>query len=189
MGQRTGLSAGDIAGVLAMYPSSHPTFKEVPKDPVTDPGPTRKEVTRDPVNTVKEVNKDPIRETVKEVGKDPVRDPSVKEVRKDPVSDPTIKEVRKDPVRETTIKETALDPIGRPGPFGPGPMRASASPFILATPNRAGAAGDALDEVSAAAEQVEQLAAAIGELEAQHSELVAAYDAATQLLAALQGQG
>ena len=34
MGQRSALSAGDIAGVHAMYPGA--TLKEVPKDPVTD---------------------------------------------------------------------------------------------------------------------------------------------------------
>ena len=180
MGQRTGLSAGDIAGVQAMYPGGRPTVKELAKDPIADP-----------IHTMKEVNKDPVQDTVKEVRKDPIRDPTVKEIRKDPITDPTtVKEVRKDPIRETTIKETALDPVVRPGPLGPGPFRTSAAPFVLATPSRAGyGAGMASDDLSAAAEHVEQLAAAIGELEAQHAELAAAYDAAVQLLEALQGQG
>ena len=72
MGQRTGLSAGDIAGVRAMYPNVGPTVKEVAKDPIRD--------------TVKEVRKDPISDTVKEVGKDPIRDQvTVKEVGRDPI--------------------------------------------------------------------------------------------------------
>ena len=88
VGQRTGLSAGDIAGVQAMYPGL--TVKEVPKDGVLDP-------------------------TVKEIGKDPILDPTVKEVPKDPTHDPTTKEVHKDPIQDPTFKEVGkdgvLDPI------------------------------------------------------------------------------
>ncbi len=48
MGQRTGLSQGDIDGVHMMYPAVHPsTFKEIAKDPVVDT--TFKEVPKDPV--------------------------------------------------------------------------------------------------------------------------------------------
>ena len=43
-------------------------------------------------------------------------------------------------------------------------------------------------DVMEAAAQVEQLAAALAEVEQQHQEVAAAYDAAVQLLAALQGQ-
>lgn len=76
MGQRTGLSAGDIAGVRAMYPNVGPTIKEVTKD-----------IVKDPVKeTIKDVHKDPIRDTIKEVGKDPIRDQAtVKEVGRDPI--------------------------------------------------------------------------------------------------------
>ena len=71
MGQRSGLSAGDIQGVAMMYPGTRPTLKEVPKDPIRD--------------TIKEVRKDPIRDTVKEVRKDPIRDPvTIKEAVRDP---------------------------------------------------------------------------------------------------------
>ncbi|WP_406397208.1 M12 family metallopeptidase [Streptomyces sp. NBC_00879] len=48
MGQRTGLSQGDIDGVHMMYPAVQlPTFKEVPKDPILDG--TLKEIPKDPV--------------------------------------------------------------------------------------------------------------------------------------------
>ena len=79
MGQRTGLSAGDIAGVRMMYPALRPTAKEVPKDPITDHitiKETRKDPIRDPI-TIKEIRKDPIRDpiTIKEVGRDPIFPP------------------------------------------------------------------------------------------------------------------
>ncbi len=63
MGQRSGLSAGDINGVRLMYPQRIVTFKEVRKDPILDP-----------INTFKEVRKDPIQDvvTIKEVGLDPI---------------------------------------------------------------------------------------------------------------------
>lgn len=76
MGQRSGLSAGDIAGVHAMYPAPVVTAKELAKDPITDP----------------------IR-TLKEVRKDPILDPTFKEIGKDPIIDRTFKEVVRDPIR------------------------------------------------------------------------------------------
>jgi hypothetical protein len=207
MGQRNGLSQGDINGVHMMYPL--PTFKEVPKDPIRD---TIKEVRKDPIrDTIKEVRKDPIQDTIKEVPKDPIRD-TIKEVRKDPIHE-TVKEIRKDPIQDT-IKESAKDPIVDPtikeggfdpGPFPPGPQpgpfgspgdmgMGSASPFVLATPNRAGSAmggnmGGGMDAFAAASEQVQQLAEAIAQLEQQHEELVAAYEAAVQALNDLQQGG
>jgi hypothetical protein len=71
LGQRNGLSQGDIDGVHTMYPQIG-TLKEVRKDPIRD--------------TIKEVRKDPARETLKEVRKDPLRDPgTIKEVGRDPI--------------------------------------------------------------------------------------------------------
>lgn len=169
MGQRTGLSAGDIAGVHMMYPGPA-TFKEVPKDPALEPGPTIKEVRKDPI---KDVRKEIIRETVKEIRKDPTQE--------------TVKEISRDPL--PTVKEAAFDPL--PFPF-PGPIRQpprgpAVSPFVLGAPSRAGGAGDAAAE---AAMQVQQLAEAIMQVEQQHAELIAAYDAAVQALNDLQaGQG
>lgn len=78
MGQRNGLSPGDIAAVNQMYP---------PKQPWFDPVVTFKEMTSDPVLTIKEVRKDPVTDTIKEVDKDPLQD-TIKEVRKDSFFDP-----------------------------------------------------------------------------------------------------
>jgi hypothetical protein len=171
MGQRSGLSAGDIAGVHTMYPGPTVTIKEVRKDPIQDPV------------TIKEVRKDPIQDpvTIKEVRKDPIQDPvTIKEVRKDPIQDPvTIKEVGKDPVTDPiTIAETIVRPGPRPGPLG------EAEPFVMGAPSRAGGAEQALAEAAA---QVEELAAAMIALEQQRSQLVEAYVAAVQQLDALQG--
>lgn len=111
MGQRNGLSAGDIASVRQIY--NCPVVKQPFKDPSRD---TIKEVRKD---VIKEIRKEPVRDTLKEVKKDPVRDTIkevrkdvIKEVRKEPVRD-TIKEVKKDPIRDT-IKEVRKDPINDP---------------------------------------------------------------------------
>jgi hypothetical protein len=204
MGQRNGLSQGDIDGVHMMYPPP-PTIKEVRKDPLTDP--TRKELRKDPISdpTIKELRKDPLTDptrkelrkdpisdpTIKEVRKDPISDPTIKELRKDPISDPTIKEVRKDVFADPTIKEVGRDPIGTwaenvttvpeqiPGFSEP----QGASPFVMASPSRAGSADDAITEASM---QVQELASALDVIEQQYVELMAAYEAALQDLDALQ---
>ncbi|MEQ1517549.1 MAG: Dot/Icm T4SS effector Zinc-dependent metalloprotease LegP [Usitatibacteraceae bacterium] len=177
MGQRTGLSAGDINGVRLMYPGLQPTIKELSKDPITDPGPTIKEVRKDPIS-------DP---TIKEIRKDPISDPTIKEARKDPISDPTIKEIRKDPIQDpVTIKEGSFDPGPGPGPFRipsrPG-LDAGVTPFVLAGGSRA-MPGDPLAE---AMEAVQQLAAAHTEAQQQADALAEAYEQAVQALAQLQG--
>jgi len=203
MGQRNGLSAGDIAAVHQMYPGAA-TIKEIAKDPITD---TIKEIAKEPSrDTIKEIRKDPITDTIKEIAKEPSRD-TIKEIRKDPITDTikeiakepsrdTIKEIRKDPIFDQgTIKEAGRDPIGPigpdPGPFLPGGgfgggFDASGIPFVLSSPSRAANAMN--QDVMDAASQVEQLAAALAEVEQQYQEVAAAYDAAVQLLAALQGQ-
>lgn len=180
MGQRNGLSQGDINGVHMMYPA--PTIKEVPKDPIRD--------------TIKEIGKDPIRDTIKEVRKDPIRDPTIKEIRKDPIRDPTIKELRKDPIRDPTFKEIPRDPgpgtfVERPdvgGQFGGdefGPI-GEPSPFILASPTRAGAGFGYGDPAGEADAQLQEIAEALEALEQQHAALLAAYDETTQTLDAIQ---
>jgi hypothetical protein len=218
MGQRTGLSAGDIAGIAMMYPSTtmkevpkdgilDPTIKESPKDPILDP--TVKETAKDPIRdpaTVKEVRKDPIDDpTFKEVRKDPIQDPAtVKEVRKDPIDDPTFKEVRKDPIQDppVTFKEAARDPIGPvtqveitpipiPGWRQPGFGFGDAggqSPFVIAGASRA---GDPTGEAYAAAlEQVQQLASLLAQLDQQQQQVASAYAEAVAVLDALgQGRG
>ena len=198
MGQRTGLSAGDIAGVGAMYPGLGGTVKEVRKDPISDT--TLKETRKDPITdpTVKEIRKDPISDTtLKETRKDPITDPTVKEIRKDPITDPTVKEIRKDPITDVpTRKEAALDhgpfphgpfphgsfPIG-PGP-GPGPLDFGATPFVLASGSRYAVA----DPLATAAEQVQRLAEAHSEAQQQADALAQAYEVAVADYAALAQQ-
>ena len=181
MGQRTGLSAGDINGVNLMYPGLQPTIKELAKDPITDP-----------IGTIKEVRKDPLQDpgTTKEVRKDPIRDPvTIKEVRKDPIRDPvTIKEARKDPIRDpVTIKEAGTDTIiPRPGGFlpRPGVFDQGPSPFVLAGASRFSPA----DPLADAMAQVEQLAAAHTEAQQQADALAEAYEQAVEALAQWPGQ-
>lgn len=155
MGQRSGLSAGDIAGVAAMYAGLIPTVKEVPKDPTVEP-------------------------TRKELRKDPISDPTIKEIRKDPITDPTIKEIRKDPIRDPmpTIKEVALDPGPRPFPIPqPRPFGDGATPFVLASGNRYPGAPQA-DPLGSAALRVQQLAEAHSEAQQHADALAEAYEAA-----------
>jgi hypothetical protein len=179
MGQRNGLSQGDINGVHMMYPQVvGPTIKETVKDPIRDPV-TVKEIRKDPI---KDIRKEPIRDpvTIKEVRKDPIQD-TVKEVGKDPIRD-TIKEVRKDPIQDTIFENTGIST--RPPGFD---FDAGVSPYVMATPSRVGGAGEALAEASA---QVQELAEALVAIEQQQAELLAAYDQAVQTLDALQqGQG
>ncbi|HEX5826365.1 MAG TPA: M12 family metallopeptidase [Candidatus Limnocylindrales bacterium] len=200
MGQRNGLSAGDIAGVQMMYPST--TMKELPKDGILDP--TIKELGKDPLQdpTFKEIRKDPIADpTIKEVAKDPVRDPTFKEIRKDPVFDPTVKEVPKDPVRDPTIKEGIRDPIGpntfveitpipipRQPTFGGAGDMGGMNPFVMAGASTFG--GQADQGYQAAIAQVQELAGLVAQAEQQYTQLAEAYAAAVAALDAYgQGQG
>lgn len=165
MGQRDGLSPGDIAGVLALYPRQFATLKE----PVQDVG-----IKRPIRDTFKEVRKEPIFDTVKEVRKDPIQD-TIKELRKDPIQD-TIKEVRGDP----TLAETVFPHGPGPGPLQPGVFNQGGQvPFIMAGGSQFGGGG-AMDPSAAAMSDVQALAEAIVQLEQQHAELMAAYDAAVQ---------
>ncbi|MBD5787433.1 M12 family metallopeptidase [Cellulosimicrobium terreum] len=89
IGQRTALSAGDLAGLKLMYPGlawPKPVFKDVIKEPVGDVGEiaTIKEPFKDVKEPFKEVVKEPRDEVLK-----PLRDP-IKQLR-DP--QPTIREV------------------------------------------------------------------------------------------------
>lgn len=202
MGQRTGLSPGDIAGVHMMYPP--PTFKELPKDPL-------KEAAKDPINDPG-LTTHPGRTTIKELTKDPIVDPTFKEVRKDPIQDPgpTIKEVIQDPTFKEVRKEPVFDPptfkeVGR-DPIGPGggtlvevttlPMPGGRfggggglDPFVLAGASRAQepVGQQALAEAVGVAQQLE---AALEQLQQQHAQLAEAYLQALANVEALQqGQG
>ena len=186
IGQRTGLSPGDIAAANSICPAV--------KLPTLDP-------------TIKEVAKDPIRDP----GKLPPRDPTIKEVPKDAILD-TIKERVRD-----TIKEGALDPKGpfdpgsgtfveQPGPFPgptgpplPGPFGGPV-PFAVATGHQAPAlggagaggmgGGDPMGEISAIDAQLQQMAEALGRMEADRGAVQQQYDElAAALAAAIEAAG
>ncbi|HEX2524690.1 MAG TPA: Dot/Icm T4SS effector Zinc-dependent metalloprotease LegP [Geminicoccus sp.] len=177
MGQRSGLSAGDIAGVEIMYP----------KPPA-----------QDPIGTIKEVAKDPVTDppmTFKEVRKDPVRDPTIKEIRKDPISDPptTIKEIRKDPIQDTrkelladpTIKEGAFDP----GPFpGPGPViNPGLQPFVLGTGHQAPYFADQGMSAEGLVERAQAIAETLAAMDQDRAALAREYDQIVAMLGGGQG--
>jgi len=135
LGQRNSLSKGDLDAVNAMYPR---------------------------LVTIKEVSKDPIRDTLKEVQKDPIRD-TIKEVMRDPIK------VYGDPIRP---------PIGAiyPGLYTGAPVL----PFVTGAPR------DAQQPVAdPTAEAIAYVQALIGAIEQQHSELMAAYSEVLQILEAL----
>ncbi|AUD02810.1 Dot/Icm T4SS effector Zinc-dependent metalloprotease LegP [Spirosoma pollinicola] len=163
MGQRNGLSAGDINGVHLMYPQPILTIKEVRKDPIADTP-----------------------RTIKEIRKDPIVDVStIKEVRKDLIQDPiTIKEVGRDPLL-TTLVEQVTQPgttVTLPGQFTGMAGNSAASPFILAGPSRVNTNDAPANMATQLAAQAQELAAAIAQIEEQHAQLVSAYDATVQAI-------
>ena len=185
MGQRNGLSPGDIAGIHTLYPGGGITIKEIAKDPLTDHVLTRKEGATDPVFTRKELAKDPLSDPVltrKEAVADPVL--TRKELIKEPVKDPAT-----DPV---TVKEGAFDPIFpdlggiTPIPI-PRPNPQFATTFVTGAPSRVG--GGASDAVQQLADQIEALGQALAAVEQQHAALATAYDEAVAVLGQVQGQG
>ena len=202
IGQRTGLSAGDIAAANSIC-TPLTTIKEVPSDP------TIKEIRKDPITdtTIKEIRKDPITDTtVKEIRKDPITDTTVKEIRKDPITDTTVKEVSKDPIRDTS-KEIVGDPKGpfdppgptlaeQPGPVGPvGPVVNPATPvvgqvpFAVATGHQAPGLGGGADPTAELAAQLEQIAAALQQSQADQAALAEQYEQLVAALNALQSGG
>jgi hypothetical protein len=133
IGQRNGLSAGDIAAANALCPKA---VKEFPKDPPKEfPKDRPKEFVKEPPKEfVKELPKDPPKEFVKEPPKEFVKE-LPKDVAKDPGSEPP-KGLFEPPKGVLEPPKGALEP---PGPF-PQPPRPQL-PFVLATGADAGAAG------------------------------------------------
>ncbi|MBX9400648.1 M12 family metallopeptidase [Lysobacter sp. BMK333-48F3] len=201
IGQRNGLSPGDIAAVNSFCPLV--TIKEKLKEAPLD---TLKEKTKEvPLDTLKEKIKEAPLDTLKEKTKEAPLD-TLKELRKDVISD-TIKEQIAD-----TRKEGVFDPgptlaenLTTPGrgavinPVLPGGVR-GAVPFAIATgagalPGAAGdgGAGDAeiADAVVALDAQLQQLAEELARADAARAALQAQYDETAALLAqiAQSGQG
>jgi hypothetical protein len=179
IGQRTALSAGDIASANAMCPP--PTFKEGPKDQIVD---TRKE-------QVKDLRLDTRKEVVVDTAKEGVFD-TRKEVATDTIKE-TILDTQKEQVADT-IKEGALDPIGTlaerinpglgpvvqpgigPGVIGPG---GGGLPFAVVAPHQAPAAGDAAAIAPTAAAldaQLVSIADQLAQVETLRQHLQAQFD-------------
>ncbi len=162
MGQRNGLSAGDIAAVRAMYPTPPVTIKELVADP--GGGVTIKEFITDPGVTRKELIKEPIKETAKELIKD------------------TIKDLNFDPTRKEATGDVTIVEVTRPGP---GPLINPVQPFIMGTSTRFGDAQQQQDLGSVAQELLQNLAAVIAMMQQQQAEITQAYAQAAQVLDAL----
>ncbi|WP_336920935.1 Dot/Icm T4SS effector Zinc-dependent metalloprotease LegP [Aquipuribacter sp. SD81] len=150
IGQRTGLSAGDIAAANSMCPVVKPPVKELPKELVKE---RPKDLIKErPKEVVKEVVKERPKELVKEVVKELPKD-RPKDLPKDLVNDP--------------VKRFGFDPPFRvPGPvvqpvppFRSG-LQPGVQPFVLATGQDAGEAEPAQPDV-AAAEALAQLQALV----------------------------
>jgi Astacin (Peptidase family M12A) len=142
IGQRTALSAGDIAAANSFCPIKikeqiKDTFKDIRKDPLKD---GRLDTFKEQVKDVRfDTRKELIRDTIKEQIKDVIKD------RKEPIFDP-----RKAPFERPQLPQ--------PGPrFGIQP--GEALPFAVAAPHQAPAAGGG--------EQPEELEQSIAELDAQ----------------------
>lgn len=170
IGQRTGLSAGDIAAANSMCP---------------DPG-TGVETVKEQIETIKEQSPETIKElspeTIKERYPETIKE-HFPETAKERYPETTKEHIEtiKERVPETIKEriETVVEGIGLPGPgpvVQPG-LRSRVGdqvPFAVATPH-AGAPGA---EAGWAGE--EDLAARVAQLEAIVSELVAAHDAGLQ---------
>lgn len=151
IGQREGLSAGDITAVRAMYPHCG-----IVKPPWTEPVGPFKKLRDDPVPGVKKIRDDNRFKKINDdiIGK-PIRDPK--------------------PFRDPGPIKGARDPLPFGSPF-PRPTPGTLQPFSLATPHHAplvsarGAAGigdaAAASYLAQLAQQVLDLDAAIAEMQA-----------------------
>jgi Astacin (Peptidase family M12A) len=168
IGQRTGLSAGDIAAVNSFCPQPKPIkeqIKDVRKDPIKEgPLDTRKELVKDVrVDTKKEQIRDTLKEQIKDVIKD----------RKEPILDP-----RKSPIER---------PIPLPGPVGPR-LPGAGVPFAVAAPHQAPAAGEGLPadqlepSIAEVDAQLQLLADQLAESDAARATLQAQYDELSAVL-------
>jgi len=165
IGQRTALSAGDVAAANSMCPKP---IKEAPKD-------IR-------VETIKEIQKDIRLDTRKEIVLDTRKEVAL-DTRKEIALD-TRKEGPLDP--PTTLAENVVTP-GQPpvGPIQPG-FYAGTRPFAIATPQPSAGGvpqGDqAAAEIAQLDAQLQELAEQIAQNDAQRSVLQAQYDETAALL-------
>jgi len=162
IGQRSSLSAGDIAAVNSFCPLT--TIKESPTDTLKE---RIKEAVRDKLSdTLKEIRKDIITDTIKE---------QVTDTRKEGIYDPG-----------PTIAENLTLP-GRP-PLLVNPAARGALPFAMAT--SAGDVGDEnADTVAALDAQLQQLAEELARADMARAALQSQYDETAAVLAQLAQSG
>ena len=170
MGQRNGLSAGDIAAARTLCP---------------------KAVKEGPIDTLKEIRKEVIKEIAFDTAKEQIKDIRL-DTRKELILD-TLKEQIRDTIKEgvfdpgPTLAENVTLP-GRP-PVGPvvGPIGGGLRPFAVVTPHNAppsaaesGGLQNAIEQLDT---QLQQLADQLAQAEAMRQTLQAQYDETQALLA------
>ena len=177
IGQRTGLSPGDIAAANSMCPRK--VLKEGPKDPIKE---IRKEI-------LKEIPRDTLKERIKEIRFD---------TRKEFIND-TLKEQIRDTLKEgvfdpgPTLAENVTTP-GRLPVVQPGGVRpiGGAQPFAVVTPHLGQGSEAANAELQSTIEQLDaqlqQLAEQLAEVERTRQSLQAQFDETSALLAQLMDE-
>lgn len=183
IGQRTGLSPGDIAAANAMCPRVKPrieTAKELGPETIKERFPeTAKEITKERV-------KELFPETAKELAPETTKERIPETTAKERVPETTKERVPEPPV---TWVENVRPGGGLTNPINP-PGRAGAQPFALRTPH-AGmipGAGDAVAAEQASLEaDVDALARAYADAQNYLNEIGEAYEATVARLAQMEG--
>ena len=173
IGQRNGLSAGDIAAANTLCTPK--AVKEGPKDPIKE---IRKEV-------LKEIPRDTRKELIKDIRLD-TRKELILDTLKEQVRD-TLKEGAFDP--GPTLAENVVTP-GRPPVVQPGlvtPVTGGVRPFVVVTPQPSApqVAPGLQDSIAQLDAQLQQLADQLAQADAAKESLQAQYNETMALLAQL----
>ena len=175
IGQRTALSAGDIAAAGTLCTGK--PIKEGPKDPIKDHKEPLKDIRLDTrKELIKDIRLDTRKELILDTLKEQIRD-TLKEGPFDP--GPTLAE---------NVITPGRPPVVQPGPLGP--IGGGARPFAVVTPQQAaqpagGGATDLQDSIAQLDAQLQQLADQLAEAEAAKATLQAQYNETSALLAQL----
>jgi hypothetical protein len=174
IGQRNGLSTGDIAAVASVY-GAVVNVKKIADDPF----PVKKVVDDNPPR-VKKIADDPIQ--VKKVVDDR---PPAKKIFDDPVGVKKISDDRPPPFKKVIDDMVVVRPPWPP--IGPGPLTPGLSPFLLATQHHADLGAAAGEEQVAAAQAALQagIQAAADAVSAAERNVIALQTALTGATAAL----
>lgn len=167
IGQRNGLSPGDIAAANSRCPTL--TIKEQVKDSIAD---TRKEQILDTrKEVIKDIRLDTKKEQIRDTLKEQIRD-TIKEGVFDP--GPTIAENVITPGRPPVVVNPQVNPVLR-----------GAAPFAVVTPQQeggAGAGGQVPDSIAQLDAHLQQLAEELVQVETARASLQEQYDQTSALL-------